>query len=236
MEHDTATLDELRARLAAPVPDEILLLALTHPSFVGEGPERTLLSNQRLEFLGDAVLGAIVAELLYRADALLPEGDLTQRKAAAVRGRSLEAAARRLELGRYLRLGRGEEGSGGRGRGSILADAFEAIVGALFLSCGWNTTRDFVSRTLAEELAAVEQNAGNIKNRLQEHTQAIGLGTPRYQTAPAAASGLERRFSAQVLLLDEVRGRGTGRTKKEAECNAAQAAFNAMSNAGGDKS
>lgn len=220
------------------VPDELLLLALTHPSFVGEGPERTLQSNQRLEFLGDAVLGAIVAEHLYRTGEALPEGDLTQRKAAAVRGPSLEAAARRLKLGQHLRLGRGEEQSGGRERGSILADAFEAIVGALFLSCGLDAARDFVHRALADELEAVERNAGNIKNRLQERTQAIGLGTPRYQTAPAGGSsiaGPERRFTAQVLLMDKVRGRGTGRTKKEAECNAAQAAFDAMSQAGDEK-
>jgi len=224
-------LDELRAILGAPVDDQLLSLALTHPSAVGEGIERTLHSNQRLEFLGDAVLAAIVAEHLYRSDETLAEGVLTQRKAAGVRGTSLASAAKRLGIGAYLRLGRGEEAAGGRARDSILADAFEAILGAIHLSCGADAARDFVLRALSEELNAVEQNAVNVKNLLQEKTQSVGLGTPVYQTAQRDAGGSSqaaRSFSAQVLVSGQVRGRGIGKTKKAAECAAAAAALQAM--------
>jgi ribonuclease-3 len=230
----TQSLDELRAKLGAPVPDELLQLALTHPSATGEGAERTLHSNQRLEFLGDTVVGAVVAEHLYRANETLPEGELTQRKATIVRGTSLARAALRLGLGQHLRLGRGEEASGGRSRDTILADAFEAVVAAIYLSCGIEATRAFVANILADDLAHAVASTRNspfvsVKNLLQERTQAIGLGTPRYQTTQIGeAQGDKKRFTSQVLLLDEVRGRGQGHTKKEAESNAAQAALDAM--------
>jgi ribonuclease-3 len=173
------------------------------------------------------VLALVVADHLYRSDNMLPEGVLTQRKAAAVRGTSLAPAAKRLNLGAYLRLGRGEENSGGRDRASNLADAFEAVLGAVYLSHGLDTARDFVMRALDKEIAVVAHNAVNVKNLLQERTQSIGLGTPKYQTA-TLQTGAEPQFSSQVLLQGEVRGRGTGRTKKEAECNAAEAAMQAM--------
>ncbi len=225
----TRTLDALRILLEAEVPDEVLSLALTHPSAVGEGIARTLKSNQRLEFLGDTIVGAIVAEHLYRTEPNLPEGDLTQHKAAAVRGESLARAAKKLGLGEYLILGKGEEQSGGRMRDTILADALEAVIGAIFLSCDLEKVRDFALRVLEDELASVAQRAVNVKNLLQERTQAIGLGTPKYQTATKSKGG--KVFTSQVILMDEVRGRGEGRTKKEAEENAAQMALDAMNEA-----
>ena len=218
-------LSDLRAKLNAQVPDELLTLALTHPSAVGEGVARTLKSNQRLEFLGDTVVGTIVAEYLYRTESHLPEGDLTQRKAAAVRGESLASAAKRFGLPAFLILGKGEEQSGGRTRDTILADALEAVIGAIFLSCGLDKTRDFVLRVLEEELASVAQRQVNVKNLLQERTQVIGLGTPKYQTTQKPK---ERRFTSQVLLLNEARGAGEGRTKKEAEERAAQNTLETM--------
>lgn len=220
--------DQLRAKLKAEVPDELLSLALSHPSAVGEGLERTLRSNQRLEFLGDAVLSTVVAEYLYRSDETLPEGVMTQRKAAAVRGSSLTSAARRLGLPAYLILGKGEEGSGGRERDTIIADAFEAVIGATFLACGLDTTREFILRALDEELAAVANNSVNVKNLLQERTQAAGLGTPRYQSTQHGESTRGRTFTSQVLVDGAVRGRGSGRTKKEAECEAASIALQDM--------
>ena len=182
--------DTLRQLLGVDVPDDLLNLALTHPSAAGEGPERTLKSNQRLEFLGDAILGAIAAEYFYTAQLDLPEGTLTQYKAAAVRGSSLTSAARRLNLGAYLILGKGEESSGGRRRDTILADAFEALTGAIFLSHGFEAARNFVLGALSEEIIAAAHNAINVKSRLQEKTQATGLGTPVYQTQD---SGIARR-------------------------------------------
>ncbi|HVF09234.1 MAG TPA: ribonuclease III [Abditibacteriaceae bacterium] len=222
---DEEAWQELYAKLGATVPADLLGLALTHPSAVGEGPERTLYSNQRLEFLGDVVLGLIVAEYLYHSDATLAEGELTQRKAVAVQRRSLAQAAQRLNLGKYLRLGRGEAESGGRSRDTILADALEAVIGALYLAQGLAAARAFVLRALSEELATMGDNSVNVKNRLQEMTQAIGLGTPVYRTAPASGPAHQRRFTAEVLLLGEPRGRGSGQSKKEAESNAAAAAL-----------
>jgi ribonuclease-3 len=220
--------DELRTTIGAAVPDELLELALTHPSAVGEGLDRTLRSNQRLEFLGDAVLSTVVAEYLYRGDEKLPEGVLTQRKAAAVRGSSLTSAARRLGLPDCLILGKGEECSGGRERDTIVADAFEAIIGAVFLACGLDAARAFILRALDKELAAVADNPVNVKNLLQERTQAVGLGTPRYQSAQHGESVRGRTFTSQVLVDGAVRGRGSGRTKKEAEIEAATQALEAM--------
>ncbi len=216
--------DTLRQLLGVDVPDELLTLALTHPSAAGEGPERTLKSNQRLEFLGDAILGAVAAEYFYVARADLPEGTLTQYKAAAVRGSSLTSAARRLNLGVHLILGKGEESSGGRRRDTILADVFEALTGAIFLSHGFEAARTFVVGALSEEIGAAAQNAINVKSRLQEKAQAVGLGTPVYQTQDSGLPGAER-FVAQVILLDQPRGTGRGKTKQDAECHAAQAAL-----------
>lgn len=220
--------DLLRA-IAVEVPDELLTLALTHPSAVGEGIERTLKSNQRLEFLGDAVVGAVAAEHFYRTRADLPEGKLTQYKAAAVRGSSLFRAAQRINLGQHLILGRGEELSGGRARDTILADAFEAIIGAIFIAQGFEAARQFVLRTLAPEIETVAHRAVNVKNLLQETTQAIGLGTPIYETQQSGVAG-PQRFHAKVRLLGEVRGEGRGRTKQDAECRAAETALEKMQN------
>lgn len=217
---------ELETIIGLEIPEDLLQLALSHPSAVGEGLERTLQSNQRLEFLGDALVGAIVAAHFYDSEPNLPEGQLTNRKIAAVRREALGAAAQRLELGRFLRFGRGEGVAGGAMRLSNLSDAFEALSGAIYLAHGWETARDFVLQNLAPELARDPNTLVPFKNRLQELTQAIGLGTPRYQTAPVSAKA--HQFSSQVLLLDEVRGRGQGTSKKAAEEEAAKLALEAI--------
>jgi ribonuclease III len=214
---------ELKAKLGLPIDDALLRLALMHPSAVGEGLERTLNSNQRLEFLGDSLVGAIVAEHFYRTEAELHEGDLTKRKIASVRREALAAAARRLFLGQYLVFGRGEDSAGGRERDSNLSDAFESLVGAIFLSCGWDVTRDFVLKVLEPELRVDPATLVPAKNRLQERSQSIGLGTPTYQTAQISPN--KHYFSAEVFLLGEKRGRGQGNSKKAAEEAAALAAL-----------
>jgi len=221
-------IESLQAKLGARVPDELLRLALTHPSAVGEGIERTLKSNQRLEFLGDTILGSIVAQHLFRTYSELPEGILTQRKAAIVQRSTLARVAARLELGRYLIVGRGEHNAGGRGRNSILSDALEAVIAAIFLSHGLDGARDFVLQWFDLEIAVAGEETINVKNRLQEWTQANRLGTPIYRSESlpnAAQSTLGRRFQSEVLLRDEVYGRGQGKTKKAAECEAAQQAL-----------
>ncbi|MDF2440765.1 MAG: ribonuclease [Abditibacteriota bacterium] len=211
------------------IPEELLRLALTHPSAVGEGLERTLKSNQRLEFLGDTILGATIADALYRTQSELPEGELTQRRAAVVQKSTLARVARRLELGQWLILGRGESNSGGHARDTILADVVEALIAAVFLSGGWEAAQRWVLHIFADEIEAAGRDAVNIKNRLQEWTQANGLGTPKYETGEIAAAG-QQRFSSQVVLGDTIYGHGRGGTKKEAECVAAAQTLNVLLN------
>ena len=166
----------LLARLGLDIPDDLLHLALSHPSAVGEGLERTLKSNQRLEFLGDSLVGAIVASHFYRAEPMLPEGELTSRKIACVRRDALANAARRIGLGAHLQFGRGEGVAGGAERDSNLSDAFEALIGALFLAQGFEATRDFVLKVLEPELNADPASLVPAKSRLQELSQAAGVG------------------------------------------------------------
>ncbi len=213
----------LLARLGLEIPDDLMQLALSHPSAVGEGLERTLKSNQRLEFLGDSLVGAIVASHFYRAEPLLPEGELTARKIACVRRDALASAARRIGLGAYLQFGRGEGAAGGAERNSNLSDAFEALVGALFLAQGFEATRDFVLKVLEPEINADPSSLVPAKSRLQELSQAAGLGTPVYKTAQISP---KRHYFSSEVFLGEVRGgRGQGNSKKAAEDAAAQAAI-----------
>ncbi len=220
--------ETLKPKLSVEVPEELLRLALTHPSAVGEGIERTLYSNQRLEFLGDTILGAVAAAHLFGEHAEWPEGLLTQRKSALVQKVTLARVARRLELGKYLILGRGEFHAGGAARDSILSDALEAILAAIFLSGGLEAAQIFFGRWFQEEL-----NAGGepvpVKNRLQELSQANALGTPSYSTGlgegSEASKPSQRRYASRVLLQGQEWGVGSGASKKEAESSAAQAAL-----------
>lgn len=218
---------ELFRTLDIELSPELLELALTHPSAVGEGLERTLKSNQRLEFLGDAIVGAVVAEHWYHNLKTLPEGELTQRKAAVVQKKSLAKAALKLGLGSSVLVGRGADTLHGRGRDAILADTLEAVIGAVFLSAGWGAARDFVLYALKEQLESTASalQTANIKNILQEYTQASGLGTPLYKSVQSGGPAHARRFASQVLLNGEIYGEGKGASKKEAECRAAEAAF-----------
>lgn len=216
----------LLVRLGLNIPEELLHLALSHPSAVGEGLERTLQSNQRLEFLGDSLVGAIVAAYFYRTQPDLPEGELTARKIACVRRDALASAARRIDLGAHLRFGRGEDVAGGANRDSNLSDAFEALVGALFLAQGWDVTRDFVLKILEPELHADPASLVPAKSLLQERSQAMGLGTPSYQTAQISPK--RHYFSSEVFLNEEKRGRGQGNSKKAAEEAAALEAIKTL--------
>lgn len=220
-------LDAIRALLGFAVSDELLTLALSHPSSVGEGTERTLKSNQRLEFLGDAILGAAVAAHLYQEQSTLSEGELTLRKIALVQKPTLARAAKRLGLGAHLILGRGEDAAGGRNRDAILADALEALIGAVYLEFGFDAAQEFSLCALCEEIESLESAPAiaNIKNLLQERTQATSLGTPVYQTIQSGGPAHARTFSARVLLQNQVWGEGEGKTKKDAECNAASVAL-----------
>jgi ribonuclease-3 len=222
-----ASADALVERLGVSVDPELLVLALTHRSFAYEAGG--LPTNERLEFLGDSVLGIVVTDWLYRTHPTLPEGELAKMRAASVSQRALSQVARTLELGPCILLGKGERTSGGANKDSILCDAFEAILGAIYLTHGIETSREVVLRLVGPTLeqAAISGVALDWKTSLQEATAVRGLGTPVYEvegTGPDHA----REFTAKVLVGGDVLGTGTGSAKKHAEQDAAAVAYRAI--------
>ncbi|MGI4789331.1 MAG: ribonuclease III [Janthinobacterium lividum] len=198
--------------------------ALTHKSLV---PDRTLESNERLEFLGDSVLGLVVVEYLYAQFPTRGEGELAKAKALIVCKDALAAAARRLDLTSQIRLGRTEEQMGGRNRASIIADAFEAVVAVIYRESGYDAARDFILTALAPEIAVVnaERDWRDPKTVLQELRQAEHLSSPVYTVTSEHGRPHDRTFTLDVLLDGEVAGSGVGKTKKEAQQAAAEAAL-----------
>jgi ribonuclease III len=218
------TLDELGLAIAP----ELLELSLTHRSYAYE--RGGLPTNERLEFLGDSVLGLVVTEHLYSSHAELSEGQLAKLRAAVVNSRALADVARGLELGAQVRLGRGEETTGGRDKSSILADTMEAVIGAVFLAHGIDASRLFVHHLFDDLMAdAATRGAGlDWKTSLQEVASLGGHGVPVYEVAESGPDHA-KTFSATVLLGEQTYGPGTGRNKKEAEQKAAALAFAAIS-------
>jgi ribonuclease-3 len=221
---------ELEARLGYAFTDHALgETALTHTSWLNEAnaPGRT--DNERLEFLGDAVLALVVSDLLMRRLPGGAEGDLTRARAALVSEGGLARAAGTLELGRWMFLGRGEERSGGRARPSILANALEALMGAVYLDGGLPAAVGVAARLFSVELADVEQHAVlDYKSRLQERAQALLQTAPVYQVVAETGPDHDKRFEVALSLLGREWGRAVGRSKKEAEQSAASAALVAL--------
>jgi ribonuclease-3 len=217
----------LEQRLGVAVEPSLLDRALTHRSYAYENGG--LPTNERLEFLGDSVLGLVVTDTLFRIHPDLPEGQLAKLRAAVVNMRALAEVARTLGLGAFIRLGRGEETTGGRDKSSILADTVEAVIGAVYLDRGLEVAAALVHRLfdgLVEEASGL--GAGlDWKTSLQELTATLGLGVPDYQVSEQGPDH-EKTFTAQVLVAGQARGSGTGRNKKEAEQGAAEAAWNAL--------
>jgi ribonuclease-3 len=196
-------------------------IALTHCSFAHEVDGSR--GNERLEFLGDAVLDLVVAQVLYEVHPEWDEGDLTRARAGLVNQRALSEHARKLGLGRFIQLGRTEMSSGGSEKDSILANCFEALIGAIFLDGGMPPVVDFVRRVYgpALERDALRQQR-DVKTELQEWAHAQFQTTPRYETVEdSGTDGDERRFSVEVAIGDAVWGRGLGRSKQLAEQAAA---------------
>ncbi|PWW23228.1 ribonuclease-3 [Geodermatophilus normandii] len=217
--------------LGVELPGGLLALALTHRSYAYENGG--LPTNERLEFLGDAVLGLVVTDELYRSQPGLPEGRLAKLRASVVNMTSLAGVARRLGaggLGPHLLLGRGEETTGGREKDSILADALEALIGAVHLGRGLDTAGAIVHRLFDPLLVeSATRGAGlDWKTSLQELGAARGLGAPVYDVTDEGPPHA-KTFTAAVSLAGVVRGRGRGRTKKAAEQEAAEAAWRAVS-------
>jgi ribonuclease-3 len=211
----------------------LLHQALSHRSYCSEWGGRP--SNERLELLGDAVLGLVVADHLYRSYPELPEGDLARLRSAVVSTEALAPVADELGVGEAVLLGRGEEISGGRSKDSILADCLEAIIAVIYLTLGLPAATTFVVRLLEGPIAviAAEGRLGDPKNRLQELAARLDLSLPSYRvndTGPDHA----KVFSAEVTLGGEVLGRGTGSSKKLAERLAAVAALEVLAARSGD--
>jgi ribonuclease-3 len=198
----------------------LLITAVTHRSWCSEHDGSA--SNERLEFLGDAVLSVVVAERLYDSATVLPEGQMAKMRARVVSEPVLAEAARSCGLGRALRLGRGEDASGGRDKPSLLSDAYEGVVGAIHRDGGLERARNFILETLGEAIAEAESSPGDHdhKTRLQELAARKTLPTPRYRVEHEGPDH-ERVYHATVDLGGPIRGRGTGRSKKEAEQAAA---------------
>ncbi len=198
--------------------------ALTHKSLV---PDRPLESNERLEFLGDSVLGLVVVEYLYAQFPDRGEGELAQAKALIVCKDALAAAARRMDLAPLIRLGRTEEAMGGRNRDSIIADAVEALVAVIYRESGYGAAREFLLGLLAPEIEAVGKNRDwrDPKTVLQERRQAEHRSAPVYQVTSERGKPHDKIFTIDVLLDGVVAGTGTGKTKKVAQQAAAEAAL-----------
>ncbi|MBP2650142.1 MAG: Ribonuclease 3 [Firmicutes bacterium] len=206
---------------------KILNQALTHSSYANECKSGHKVHNERLEFLGDAVLDLIVSDYLYTKFSESPEGDLTKGRASVVCESSLAKVAAEIELGKYLRLGKGEAASGGRTRTSILADAFEAVIGAIYVDCGLEKTRQFVIANLEQELATLESGEyiNDFKTLLQEEVQKNGDAKITYQVIAESGPDHNKMFEVIVQVNTETWGSGTGKTKKEAEQSAAKQAL-----------
>jgi ribonuclease-3 len=218
----------MEARLGVKFKNDALLHeALVHSSYVNENPQAESASNERLEFLGDAVLGLIVADELFAAYPDQDEGKLTELRTHLVRRETLARAAKDLDLGAGLLLGKGEEASGGRARPTNLAHVYESVVGAVFLDSGFATARSFVRRSLGAEFEEVEQRAfpQDPKSRLQELSQSRYQTTPSYRLVEAEGPDHARRFTIEVVVDGKAMGTGQGPSKQQAEKQAARSAL-----------
>jgi len=221
----------LEGRLGVKFKDPTFLRqALVHSSYVNENPGLEPESNERLEFLGDAVLGLVVADELYGAFPDQDEGKLTELRAHLVRRDTLAKAARRLQLGEELLLGRGEDAGGGRHRPTNLAHAYEAIVGAIFLDGGFAGARRFVQRSLKPDFEAITERAFPFdpKSRLQEISQSRYQTTPAYRLVGASGPDHARRYTVEAVVDGHALGSGEGSSKQQAEKEAARRALESL--------
>jgi len=205
----------------------LLEQAIVHSSYLNENPGYATFSNERLEFLGDAILGFIIAEKLYQDFSGLAEGEMTKLRSVLVRRDTLARVARTIGLGDYLYLGKGEEASGGRHKSANLAGALEAMITAVFLDQGLTITRELVLKLFADELQKVIRQGTEVdyKSQLQELIQSRYQSTPDYRLIEATGPDHDKRFTVEVVFGDTVLGRGSGKSKKVAESEAARSAL-----------
>ena len=223
--------DLLSERLGLPIRDrDLLAQALVHSSWLHEHPDAAPGHNERLELLGDAVVSLVISDALYRLHPLDDEGLLSARRASIVSTPGLARLSTRLELGDFLLLGEGEARRGGRVRPSLLASAFEALVGAIYLDLGWETARDWIVERAAAELAATPAitSLKSPKSRLQEHTQRTTGDRPEYRIVEALGPDHEKEFLIEVAVAGRVLGVGSGPSRRVAETSAAAAALEVL--------
>jgi ribonuclease-3 len=203
--------------------------ALTHASIAADGPDAPP-DYESLEFLGDAVLGLAAAHYLFKTVPGLTPGEYTRMRAALVNRDSVARVGGRMELAPLVRLGRGEEMSGGRQRRALIADCTEALIGAVYLDLGWDTARDFVEQIFSGEFARAQDTSlsGDYKSQLQEYCQARHWGLPEFMVAEEMGPDHNKRFIVVVMIEGETQGSGEGRSKKAAQQEAARHALNAL--------
>ncbi len=218
---------DLIGRLGVELDADLLTLVLTHRSFAYENGG--LPTNERLEFLGDAVLGLCVTDALYRGHPGFSEGQLAKLRASIVNMHALAGVGREIGIGSLLRLGKGEELTDGRSKPSLLADAVEALLGAVYFQHGFTTASTVILRMFGELIAAAPSVGAGLdwKTSLQERTAALGLGVPSYRLTDVGPDHA-KQFTATVLVAGAERGTGSGRTKKEAEQKAAALAYDSL--------
>jgi ribonuclease-3 len=220
----SAPADELVSRLGLPVDAHLIDRALTHRSYAYENGG--LPTNERLEFLGDSVLGLVVTDTLYKAHSELPEGQLAKLRSAVVNSKALAEVARGLSLGDFVKLGRGEEATGGRDKASILADTLEALIGSVYLDHGIEVAFDLVKRLFGPLIATSATLGAGLdwKTSLQELTAVAGIGVPDYRVTETGPDH-DKFFEADACVGGTAYGHGSGRSKKEAEQQAAEEAW-----------
>ena len=223
----SATIRNLETDIGIEFNDKtILMMSIAHSSFVNENPHDINYSNERLEFLGDALLGAIIASELYTNYDEMDEGDLTELRASLVRAETLAEIAQEINLGKHLLLGQGEEQTGGRNRTSNLSRAFEAILGAIFLDQGYKKVNEFVSGIFQKRLNNTSINLlQDPKSRLQELIQQEKKTAPVYQLVKETGPDHHKLFTVEVCVDEKIIGYGNGKRKLEAERNAAEDAL-----------
>ena len=226
-----ADLTTLQKKLRVKFKNKALLeQALIHSSYINENPDLASGDNERLEFLGDAILGFIIAEELYKRFPQFSEGEMTRVRSSLVRQDALCRMAKAIKLGDYLYLGKGEEGGGGRSKPANLSGALEALTAAIFLDRGPVVTRKFVLKLMSKKIGKVLSQGveADYKSKLQELMQAKRQLKPKYRVIEAVGPAHERRFTVEVRVGDSIMGRGSGKSKKSAETEAARMALNQL--------
>ncbi len=225
-------LNELQAKIDYKFNDiKFLNWALTHSSYANEYKKKKIIYNERLEFLGDSILGVVVSDYIYNQYPKYPEGDLTKLRATVVCEPSLSFLATNLDLGKYLLLGKGEEATGGRDRVSILADAFEALIGAIYLDGDMESAKPFVLHHLKpviEDAVNGRELFIDYKTQLQETMQKSCKGNIAYKVVKEEGPDHNKVFHTEVCSKEKIIGLGVGKSKKDAEQNAAKAALERM--------